>query len=305
MVCFSVGSFSLSEHSGSSSGLGGSYWRGTADPEISLIGGSPGVDSSLVSRVQLVPAEGDARCEGNQSVSVSREDSEGGSEPSLFEINWLDSNVAKAVSVYSSSSFVQSFLDNVDILDDSLPDAGFSARRCLPSDLVFHSRGSSNLDFFFLYAKVVKDSRLRLPLDEFSIGVLRALNVASTQLHPNSWTYMQGFQMLCLGLGLTTTPALFLHHYCTRPGKRVGWLSLVSQSKNRLLNPYSSSYKFFKDTFFKVMINPEGRRSVFDGVVSKFPLYWTRKPTKFTLWPRSDLSTNDFIAIGKLDQLPR
>jgi len=128
--------------------------------------------------------------------------------------------------------------------------------------------------------------------------------VAPTQLHPNIWAYLWGFQMLCLGLGLMATPTLFLHHYCTRPGKKVGWLSLVSQNKNHLLSPYSSSYKFFKDTYFEVVINREGRRFVFDGAVSKFPLYWTRKLTKFTLWPRSDLSVDDFIGIGKLDQLP-
>ena len=149
------------------------------------------------------------------------------------------------MSIYNSSSSVQSFLDSVDILDDSLPDHAFSVRRCLPSDRVFHGQGSSDLDFFFLYSKVVKDSQLCLPLDEFSIGVLRALNVVPTQLHPNSWAYLRGFQMLCLALGLTATLASFLHHYCTRPGKKVDWLSLVSQNKNRLLNPHSSSYKFF------------------------------------------------------------
>jgi len=138
MVSFSVGSFSSSEHSESSSGSGGSYERGAADPKISLIGGSPDVDSSPVSRVRSVPVVGEAGYKNNQSESVGREDSKGGSEPSLFEIDWLDSEVAKAVSEYSSSSFVQSFLDSVDILDDSLPDHAFSARRCLPSDRVFH-----------------------------------------------------------------------------------------------------------------------------------------------------------------------
>ena len=277
---------------------------GAADPEISLIGGSPGADSSPVSHVRSASAGDQARHEGNQSESVGREDSEGGSELSLFEIDWLDVEVAKAISVYSSSSSIQSFIDSVDILDDSLLDHAFSARRCLPSDRVFHGQGSSDFDFLFLYSKLVKDSRLRLPLDEFSIRVLRALNVALTQLHPNSWAYLRGFQMLCLGLGLTATPVIFLHHYCTRPGKKVGWLSLVSQNKNRLLGPYSSSYKCFKDTYFKVVINPESRQFVFDGAVSKFPLYWTRKPTKFTLWPRFDLLADDFIFIGKLDQLP-
>jgi len=134
---------------------------------------------------------------------------------SPFEVDWLDSEVVKVVSVYNTSSSVQSFVDSVDILDVSFSDNLFSVRRCLSFDRVFHRRGSSSVEFFFLYDKVVKDSRLQLPLDKFSIGVLRALNVAPTQLHPNSWAYIRGFQMLCLGLGLNTTLTLFLRHYCT------------------------------------------------------------------------------------------
>jgi len=79
--------------------------------------------------------------------------------------------------------------------------------------------------------------------------------------------------VLCFGLGLTTTRALFLHHCCTRPGTKVGLLSLVSQSKNRLLSPFSSSYKHFKETFFKVIVKGKGCQYVFDGNVPKFPLY--------------------------------
>ena len=29
-----------------------------------------------------------------------------------------------------------------------------------------------------------------MPLDDFTMGVLRALNVAPTQLHPNNWAYL-------------------------------------------------------------------------------------------------------------------
>ncbi|QCE11051.1 hypothetical protein DEO72_LG10g2284 [Vigna unguiculata] len=35
-------------------------------------------------------------------------------------------------------------------------------------------------------------NRVRLSLDDFTMGVFRALNVAPTQLHPNSWAYLQG-----------------------------------------------------------------------------------------------------------------
>jgi len=93
---------------------------------------------------------------------------------SPFEVDWLDSEVINVAFVYNTSSFVKSFVDSVDMLDTSLPDNVFSLHRCLPTNQVFRSQGSSLLIFFFLYAKVIKDSRLQLPLDEFSTGVLRA-----------------------------------------------------------------------------------------------------------------------------------
>jgi len=234
MVSFSVGSYSSSEHSGSSSGSERPLRQGVDEGGAETTSRSSGAVSSQASGFVSVGMDGVERGvsapshDGLSTGSASREESERGSELSPFEVNWLDSEVVKAASLYTTPSSIESFVDRVDILGASLPDNAFSARKCHHSDREFFGRGSSPVDFFFLYAKVIKDSRLRLPLDEFSTGVLRALNVAPTQLHPNSWAYIRGFQMLCLGLGLTATPALFLHHYCTRPGKKVGWLSLVS-----------------------------------------------------------------------------
>lgn len=56
--------------------------------------------------------------------SPGQEGSNGGSELSPFKVDWLDSEVVKATSVYTSS-FVQLFVDRVDILDPSLPNDVF------------------------------------------------------------------------------------------------------------------------------------------------------------------------------------
>jgi len=40
-----------------------------------------------------------------------------------------------------------------------------------------HGRGSSNVDLY-IYIHVVRDECVRLPLDEFTMGVLKALNMA-------------------------------------------------------------------------------------------------------------------------------
>jgi len=66
---------------------------------------------------------------------------------------------------------------------------------------VFFDQGSFPVNFFFLYDKVVKDSRLRLPFDEFSMGVLRTLNVAPTQFHPKQLGQHSGVPDVMFGVG--------------------------------------------------------------------------------------------------------
>jgi len=52
---------------------------------------------------------------------------------------------------------------------------------------VCHCREGLEGDIFYMYACMFTELHVRLPLDEFTMGVLRLLNVAPTQLHPNSW----------------------------------------------------------------------------------------------------------------------
>lgn len=40
-----------------------------------------------------------------------------------------------------------------------------------------------------------------------------------------------------------------------------------------MLDPYSSSYKHFKDTFFKISFRREGREYIYDRDKPSFPLY--------------------------------
>lgn len=52
-----------------------------------------------------------------------------------------------------------------------------------------------------------------------------------TQLHPNSWAFMQAFRVVCKFLSLSPSSKNFLHFYSSRPGKHSGWLSLINWSK--------------------------------------------------------------------------
>lgn len=73
--------------------------------------------------------------------SQSSDKTSGGAALPSFEEDWLDSEVLKAISIHKTFSSIKSFVDNVDMLDTSLPDNVFVLRCCSPTDRVFHCLG--------------------------------------------------------------------------------------------------------------------------------------------------------------------
>jgi len=57
-------------------------------------------------------------------------------------------------------------------------------------DCVCHGQEGATEEFFYMYMFHFSQLYVRLPFDDFTIGVLRLLNVAPTQLHLNSWAYL-------------------------------------------------------------------------------------------------------------------
>jgi len=150
---------------------------------------------------------------------------------------------------------------------------------------------------------------VRLPLDDFTMGVLRALNVAPTQLHLNSWAYLQAFRILCQSLYLEPTPYAFLYFYDTRPRRSATWLSLIIHPSINKLDAFSQSFKHFKDGYFKVVVK-EGGKAYFlnaDGSV-KFPFSWTNNPSPYKDMGMDELSAGDKEVVETLlkfvDKLP-
>jgi len=93
--------------------------------------------------------------------------------------------------------------------------------------------------FFYMYMWHFSQLHVRLPLDDFTKEVLCQLNVEPTQLHPNSWVYLQAFRVLCQSLYLRPSPHAFLYFYDTRHRQPTTWLSLVSRPSISRLDAYS------------------------------------------------------------------
>jgi len=189
--------------------------------------------------------------------------------------------------VFHTDTSVAEFLDKVPVLRASTEESLLAFGPCSLEDRVCRERSSIEPPFFFMYSYLFSDLHVSLPFDAFMVGVLRTLNVAPSQLHPNTWVSMQAFRVVCRTFGVRPLSTCFLHFYASHPSDLVGWHSLVSRSGSVLFKAFLASYKNFKENFFKVFVEPAGTRYFFDEVgQSRFPLFWTRNPTKIKDWSR-------------------
>ena len=146
---------------------------------------------------------------------------------------------------------------------------------------VCHGQEGAADKFFYMYMCHFSQLHVRLPLDGFAMGVLHQLNVVPTQLHPNSWAYLQAFRVLCQSLYLQPSPHAFLYCYDIRPRQPTTWLSLVSRPSISRLDAFTQSFKHFKDGFFKVVVKEGGKLHFLNADGStKFPFSWTGSPSR-------------------------
>jgi len=158
-----------------------------------------------------------------------------------------------------------------------------------------------------MYTCLFSDFQVPLPFDTFTVGVLQEFNIAPSQLHPNTWTSMQDFRVVCPTFGMRHAASCFLHFYTSHSSDPVCWHLLVSRAGSILFKAFTASYKNFKEKFFKVFVEPAGMLHFFDAVSQpKFPLFWTRKPTKIKNWPRLvNPSAGEREIFALFDSLPR
>jgi len=109
---------------------------------------------------------------------------------------WVDPRVLDIPTYFRGPNDLDKFLSKVSFLKlDSHSDAlmvdiyGYTDRVC-------HRRENAPQDFFFTTSFFFLTYNVTLPFDEFTMGVLRILNVASTQLHPNSWASLQVYRIM-------------------------------------------------------------------------------------------------------------
>ena len=173
--------------------------------------GAVGNVASMTERVR----GDDAGNASNRSASCER------SRPHVG-LAWVDPKVCEVASFFHTDASVAKFLNEVPVLKASAEESRLAFDPCSLEDRVYREQSSTEPPFFFMYSCLFLDLHVSLPFDAFTVGVLRKLNVAPTQLHPNSWASMQAFRVVCWMFGVRPLPSCFLHFYASHPAELVG-----------------------------------------------------------------------------------
>ena len=96
-----------------------------------------------------------------------------------------------------------------------------------------------------------------------------------------------------------------MFYYNTYPANPVSWVSLVSRPGSVRFAAFTTSYKNFKERYFKVFVELDDREHLYlaEGG-TKFPFHWTQNPTSLTTNSRTAVSVLGKAEMAVFDQLP-
>jgi len=100
--------------------------------------------------------------------------------------DWVAADVQNQSSLFRWSRLLNSWLNYTLIIGRDVDRDIVSLERVNFVERVCHGQERVADKFFYMYMCCFLQLNVRLSLDDFALGVLRLLNVAPTQLHPNS-----------------------------------------------------------------------------------------------------------------------
>jgi hypothetical protein len=159
---------------------------------------------------------------------------------------------------------------------------------------------------YFVYTAFLEEFGVKIPFTPFEMDVLRLLNVAPTQIRPNSWPFICAFEVLCKSLGLEPAVGVSFHFYGTKDVNKGTWISISAHSGKRLFPTYACNFKKeWRDTFVRVQGAPEcSTSSVLVNGVPKFPLRWTSTPLAVKGYDRDAMSPYERALVDFLEEAP-
>ncbi|GAU30211.1 hypothetical protein TSUD_67630 [Trifolium subterraneum] len=157
--------------------------------------------------------------------------------------------------------------------------------------------------YFYMYTHVLQTLHLWLPFKFFECQVLRVMNVAPCQLHPNSWAFLKAFQVACEGLDLVPTSGVFFSFFHVKKVSPHSLISISSQPNKGRFSLYASNFKNYRDTFVRFRCGEGFPELMFDASGNHlFPFYWSSSPHLIKGTRPSTLNEYERLAVSTLSK---
>jgi hypothetical protein len=159
---------------------------------------------------------------------------------------------------------------------------------------------------YFVYTAVLEEFGVKIPFTPFEMDVLKYLNVAPTQIRPNSWAFIRGFEILCKSLDLEPSVGMFFCFYGTKDVNKGTWITISAHLGKRLFPQYACNFKKeWRDTFVRIQVAPRcSTASVLVAGVPKFPLRWTSHPLAVGGYDINAMSSYERNLVQFLEKVP-
>ncbi|XP_057737170.1 uncharacterized protein LOC130954448 [Arachis stenosperma] len=133
----------------------------------------------------------------------------------------------------------------------------------------------------WLYIAMFASLGVRIPFSPFQMVLLNRCDIASSQLHPNSWASIRCFEMVCEYLELPVSVEVFLWFFVLmnpfKEGRaKKGYMSFRKAQGRQIFGLFGDFFHGFKEKYFKV--RPlEGRHPFWLTLEGKrrIPTYWS------------------------------
>ena len=96
-------------------------------------------------------------------------------------------------------------------------------------------------EFFYFYPSILEDFSVRIPFTDFEVDVLKTVNIAPSQLRPNSWGFIKAFERICEVLHIVPTVGLFFSFFEVKGVDNRSWIQISGIPTRSFLQAYSSN----------------------------------------------------------------
>lgn len=201
--------------------------------------------------------------------------------PQKANVGWVHKDVCSSFSTYSEFS---SALECYQSLSDPYYRISIDIQPRNEDDVVCGAPLDESKCYSYVYYCTFSKLGVRLPFTDFQCEILRTLNVAPSQLHPNCWAFLRSFEILSRGLNIPASAYSFFSFFNAKKPKPNSCLYMSNNLRHTLTRPYTSSWRNYKSDFIRVCLSPSRSKGWFSE--SREPhllfFFWTKRPiTKF------------------------